>query len=104
MIIKKLKSSHIDTITHIGKSLSPSAVNAKEGVAVTTNQRIPVYIWLQPTTIFDARLSSQDKQSYMNEAIVMSYREAAWKGLGGDTEAGVAVDFVLDTIAAVSPS
>ena len=34
------------------------------------------YVWLQPTTVVDAHLVTTDKQKYMAEDIMMSYRKA----------------------------
>ena len=34
------------------------------------------YVWLQPTTVVDAHLVTADKQKYMAEDIMMSYRKA----------------------------
>jgi hypothetical protein len=37
----------------------------------------PIVVWLQPTTISDDNLPAGDKQTYMKEAIIAKYRDAA---------------------------
>jgi len=76
--------------TEVGGALG----HAAGGVAVTSRP-FPVYVWLQPTTIFDARLAPEKKE-HMNEDTIRIYRQAAVTGLTG------AVDLVLDATTASS--
>jgi len=42
---------------------------------LTSNKsQLPVILWLQPTTIVNSRLNSDDKLLYMNENVINSYR------------------------------
>ena len=64
-----------------------STVSTKAGSSNDTNlrprklqngnsARSASYVWLQPTTVVDAHLVTADKQKYMAEDIMMSYRKA----------------------------
>jgi hypothetical protein len=74
--------------TTVGNSLSPQA-----GPVTATTRPVPVYAWLQPTTILDARLSP-DKQPHMSEQTIALYRQAAADSLGS------AVDVIIDATSA----
>jgi len=76
--------------TEVGAALGHSA-----GSVAVTSRPFPVYVWLQPTTIFDSRLAPEKKQ-HMNEDTIRIYRQTAVVGLTG------AVDLVLDATTASS--
>ena len=90
--LKSLRAHSTSTIHTVGNSLAPS-----EPMQLTHKAR-PVFVWLQPTTIFDKRLATPEKLEHMNEKHVKAYRDAAKTGLACPE----AVDFVLDTSAASS--
>ena len=88
---QRLNARHVSSIQKesVGTTLGLNA-----GVTVTTRP-LPVYVWLLPTTIYDARLTPE-KLQHMNEETVRSYRSTAMTGLAG------AVDLVLDATNASS--
>ena len=82
-----------NTLPPIGSGLVPPS----SSLVSVTRRPVPVYVWLQPTTILDARLSPE-KAPHMNEQIISTYRQAVVSALGKGQEAGAeaAVDVILD--------
>ena len=89
------RTLHAKHAASIKKTEVAGALGHSTGSVAVTTRPFPVYVWLQPTTIFDARLSPEKKQ-HMSEDTIRTYRHVAVTGLTG------AVDLVLDATTASS--
>ena len=89
---------------------SASSVSAKANASNDTNLRprklqtgntvrSASYVWLQPTTVVDAHLVTADKQKYMTEDIMTSYRKAFLT-----TKAALLAKTTVDTTGLFHPS